>query len=318
MAKAKKYCVLSQLKVKSKKDVKSLWAHNARLYTPRNSNPEDHYLNEYMIGRESDSYMDIFDRIVKEKNIKVKNNPTNPQNNSVLMLEYVTKFSYGTQIDLEAWKKQNQKFFEDTFGKENVISMIVHYDEASPHIHTVIIPTVKKKKKYKDGSTKEYWALDAKHFTGGYSAINGMVNRYAEYMKPFGLEKGKASKRDVARNEDIMKFYQEIDESANFQLPKASPDENVLNYIKRATPIIQEAAMNYIKKAYRWKKEMHDMELEIEEQKPLFEWASNLKDKGLIRRLLKLSEKELDALLPKEEVAEEELDVDISQTSTHR
>ena len=32
------------------------------------------------------------------------------------------------------------KFFEDTFGKENIISAVVHLDEATPHMHLCFVP----------------------------------------------------------------------------------------------------------------------------------------------------------------------------------
>lgn len=230
------YCVLSQMKITSLPQMNALFAHNARHYTPRNCNPEEHYLNEFMVT--SKSYKEMFEFLINRYHVNVKRN-------SVLALEYTSKFTPGTRIDLNRWKEENRRFFEDTFGKENVISMIVHYDEHSPHIHTVVIPLVKQVKRYKNGSEKEYYALNAKKFTGGPAAMRELQVSYADYMKIFGLKKGKKVKSDKARHEDIAQFYQEITHSANLTLPEPMESERTDEYIQRVTPMLRRESMNY-------------------------------------------------------------------------
>lgn len=287
------YCVLSQMKVKSLAQLKALYAHNAREYTPRNCNPEEHYLNETMISNKS--YVDLFLSLKKKYNLK-------PKSNSVYALEYTSKFSEGTKIDLDEWKKQNQKFFEDTFGKENVVSMIVHYDEHSPHIHTVVIPIKKSKKKKKDGSEEEVYSLCAKDYTGGKKAMIDLQNSYAEYMKPFGLKKGKSTQDSKARHEDIMEFYKEITHSANLTLPPPSAEETIQNYIKRVTPGLREESMNYQRIIRKWKRELHEKELVLDKYKDLIKWADKIENEALINHLLQHNPKQLEELLHKSEV----------------
>lgn len=283
-----KYCVLSQMKVTSMAEMKALFAHNARKYTPKNCNPEESYLNEYMLSTES--YVELFNRLIKTYGVK-------PRSNSVLALEYVSKFTPGAQIDLEKWKKKNRNFFEDTFGKENVISMIVHYDEHTPHIHTVVIPLDKKIKQRKDGREEEHWSLNAKKYTGGKAAMCALQSSYASYMQEFGLKKGTTVKAGKAGHEDIKKFYKDISYAANFRLPDSVPEESVGEYIRRVTPLIQEESMNYQRMIRKWRKELHEAEVMLEEQKPLAQWAGKLEDKGLLLRLMELSEEEIRELL---------------------
>lgn len=282
-----KYCVLTQLKVTSLAQMKALYAHNAREYTPTNCNPDLSSLNESMMPQRH--YNDIFKDIIIRKKIKVRKD-------AVLALEYTSKFTPGTRLNLDQWKEQNRKFFEDTFGKENVVSMIVHYDEHSPHIHTLIIPTVKRTKTYKDGHTKDYYALSAKSFTGGNIAMKKLQTTYADYMKPFGLKKGKKTKKDKASYEDISKFYKEISHSANLTLPKPTDTETIDEYICRVTPALREESMNYQRLIRKWKKDAHEKEIQLEEYSALIKWAERLKDTSVLETLMSLSKEELVAL----------------------
>ena len=291
------FCVLSQMKVKSLAQLKALYAHNAREYTPRNCNPEEHYLNETMISNKS--YVDIFLSLKKKYGLK-------PRSNSVYALEYVSKFSNGTKLDLDEWKRLNQKFFEDTFGKKNVVSMIVHYDEHSPHIHTLIIPIKKKKKKKKDGTEEESYSLCARDFTGGKKAMLDLLTTYAEYLKPLGLKKGKATPDSKARHEDIMEFYKEITHSANLTLPQPRAMESTQDYIKRVTPGLREESMNYQRIIHKWKRELHDKELVLDKYKDLIAWANSIENEELLNHLLLHNPDQLEELLNKSKVKRKE------------
>lgn len=281
------YCVLTQLKITSLAQMKALYAHNAREYTPYNCNPDLSSLNESMMPQRH--YNDIFRDLIAAKGIKVRKD-------AVLALEYTSKFTPGTRLDLDQWKEQNRKFFEDTFGKENVVSMIVHYDEHSPHIHTLVIPMVKRTKTYKDGHTKDYYSLSAKSFTGGTIAMKKLQASYAEYMKPFGLKKGKKTKKDKASYEDISTFYKEIKHSANLTLPKPTDTETIDEYICRVTPALREESMNYQRLIRKWKKEAHEKEILLEEYAAIIKWAESLKDTSVIKTLMALPKEDLISL----------------------
>lgn len=282
------YCVLTQLKITSLAQMKALYAHNAREYTPHNCNPDLSSLNEFMMPQRH--YNDIFKDLIYKKKINVRKN-------SVLALEYTSKFTPGVKLDLAQWKEQNRKFFEDTFGKENVVSMVVHYDEHSPHIHTLVIPIIKKTRAYKDGHTKDYYSLSAKSYTGGAVAMKKLQTSYAEYMKPFGLKKGKVTKKSKAAYEDISTFYNEIKHSANLTLPKPTDTETIDEYICRVTPALREESMNYQRLIRKWKKEAHEKEILLEEYAAIIKWAESLKDTSVVKNLMDLPKKELISLV---------------------
>ncbi len=42
---------------------------------------------------------------------------------------------------LDAWAKDSCGWLQKTFGKENVVSAVLHLDEKTPHIHATVVPT---------------------------------------------------------------------------------------------------------------------------------------------------------------------------------
>ena len=79
----------------------------------------------------------------------------------------------------ESWKQANWDFACREFGgSENIVRFSIHRDERTPHIHCVVVPITP------DGR------LSAKHYRHGIVKLQGYQNKYAEAMKPFGLERG--------------------------------------------------------------------------------------------------------------------------------
>lgn len=44
---------------------------------------------------------------------------------------------------LDEWCKDSLEWLQDTFGKENIVSAVLHLDEKTPHIHAALVPIVK-------------------------------------------------------------------------------------------------------------------------------------------------------------------------------
>lgn len=64
---------------------------------------------------------------------------------------------------LDDWCKDNIEWMQSTFGKENVVSAVLHMDEKTPHIHGTIVPIVtgetrkaREKKKKDDPGKRKY------------------------------------------------------------------------------------------------------------------------------------------------------------------
>ena len=66
---------------------------------------------------------------------------------------------------------------------DNVLSIVVHYDETTPHIHALVVPL--------DATGK----LNAKSFTNGRAAMRDMQTDYAKLVKHLGIERGTEGSR---------------------------------------------------------------------------------------------------------------------------
>ena len=60
---------------------------------------------------------------------------------------------------LDEWCSDNLKYLADTFGRENIVSAVLHMDEQTPHIHATLVPIVRgerKRKKKEEQVRKRY------------------------------------------------------------------------------------------------------------------------------------------------------------------
>jgi hypothetical protein len=105
------------------------------------------------------------------------------------------EFFNGNEIDdkLEAFCKQSQKFIKERFGKENIMSMDIHLDEKTPHIHFVIVPITKDNK------------LSAKTVCGNRKDYQNLQDEFALKMKDLGLKRG--IKGSNAKHIEMREFY---------------------------------------------------------------------------------------------------------------
>lgn len=76
------------------------------------------------------------------------------------------------------WVKDNRRFLADIYGEENIVSMHLHLDEKTPHLHAIITPITK------DGR------LSCKAFVDGKKDLSAQQTKYAELMKKYGMERG--------------------------------------------------------------------------------------------------------------------------------
>ncbi len=83
----------------------------------------------------------------------------------------------------QEWIRENKRFIEDIHGKENIVSIHCHFDEATPHLHAVVVPLTE------DGR------LSAKEFVGSPRLLQNMQSEYAEKMAKFGMSRGQENSR---------------------------------------------------------------------------------------------------------------------------
>jgi len=76
-----------------------------------------------------------------------------------------------SQEEQRAYFSHAYQFFEDNFGKENIISAVVHMDEATPHMHLCFVPITPKGR------------LSSKDVIGGPQGLVKWQDRFYEHMR---------------------------------------------------------------------------------------------------------------------------------------
>lgn len=128
---------------------------------------------------------------------------------------------------LDEWCEDNIKWLQDTFGKDNVVSAVLHMDEKTPHIHATVVPIVsgerrkeREKKKWETkpeqgkSTRKKYRKKPAD--TVRLCADDVMTREnlkyfqdsYAETMQKYGLQRG--IKGSDARHISTPQFYRDL------------------------------------------------------------------------------------------------------------
>lgn len=119
---------------------------------------------------------------------------------------------YWEKERLEAWVPQASKWLEQTFGKDNVVSSVLHLDEATPHISAFVVPIV---------STDRGDKLSAKHWCDGRKALAKLQDSYADTVKEIGLRRG--IRGSTAKHVRISQFYGSMNSSVPFKLVRIQP-----------------------------------------------------------------------------------------------
>lgn len=118
---------------------------------------------------------------------------------------------------LKAWCADNLAWLRKTYGADNLVSAVLHMDEATPHIHATVVPIVtgerrKARDKKTDGATKRKYRV--KSATRPRLCADDVMARpklkeyqttYAEAMAKYGLQRGIDGSE--ARHVTTQEFY---------------------------------------------------------------------------------------------------------------
>lgn len=117
--------------------------------------------------------------------------------------------------ELDNWCEQSVEWMQETFGRENLVSAVLHMDEKTPHIHATVVPivtTARRKKKAEDCVQKYY----RKKVEGARLCTDDVMTQaklkhyqtsYADAMQSFGLKRGIDGSE--ARNISTREYYTE-------------------------------------------------------------------------------------------------------------
>jgi uncharacterized phage infection (PIP) family protein YhgE len=177
---------------------------------PENANPLRSHLNQYIVQHDHNIGKTIDKRIEEGYT-----GETAIRKDAVKAVSIVLTGTHERMIELEKtgrlgeWVQSNQEWLNTRYGKENVVSLALHMDELTPHLHAVIVPLTVQGR------------LSAKLILGQKVQMREMQTDYARAMKPFGLERGKEGSR--AHHEDVKEYYKRLKED----LPKVTEEVEV-------------------------------------------------------------------------------------------
>ena len=195
-------------------------AHIARTKMPPNAIPELTYLNEELVEF-SEGVADRTEAI--NHRLEHAGLTRKIGTNQVRVIRVMLT---GTQEDmkriaqegrLKAWCADNLEWLRQTFGAENVVSAVLHMDEATPHIHAAVVPIVTgERRKFRKMKTDE---PDKRRYRTKSSArprlcaddvmsrikLKEYQDTYAAAMAKYGLQRGIDGSK--ARHVTTQEFY---------------------------------------------------------------------------------------------------------------
>lgn len=223
------YAILTVNRIGRSRDLRSRFGHNALTESDglRHFSHTTEVRNRVLVP--CNDIMDAYNKRVEEaksiheeKGTKMRK-PRLLGSDDLLALEVLTTYSNEAEVDVDSWSIKNIAFLSDEFKKENILSSVLHLDETTPHIHTLIIPINNKNN------------ICIRDFLNGKYELQNMQNRYADAMKEFGLSRGYRNAKPTAEN--ISKFYAEIKNIEDYKLPECSTMEELK---KEAEEVIRE------------------------------------------------------------------------------
>lgn len=118
---------------------------------------------------------------------------------------------------LDEWCDDNLKYLADTFGRENIVSAVLHMDEQTPHIHATLVPIVKgeRKRKKKEEQVKKRYRkkpTDAARLCADdimtRAKLKSYQDTYAQAMSGYGLQRGIDGSE--AKHISTRKYYRDL------------------------------------------------------------------------------------------------------------
>lgn len=189
-------------------------------FIPKNADPSRTHLNRELLS---------FPDGVKDRNGAIKNRLANAGlkrkigKNQTTHLCAILSGSHDQMMKIQQegrlseWINANIRWLEDTFGKENLVSCVLHMDEKTPHLHATIIPivTTERKRREREGQKKYRTTKGGPRLSADDVMHRSMLTKYQDSygkaMKGFGLERGVVG--SVAKHISNSTYYKQKMES---------------------------------------------------------------------------------------------------------
>ena len=189
-------------------------------FIPQNADPSRTHLNRELLS---------FPNGVKDRNGAIKNRLANAElkrkigKNQTTHLCAILSGSHDQMMKIQQegrlseWINANIRWLEDTFGKDNLVSCVLHMDEKTPHLHATIIPivTTERKRREREGQKKYRTSKGGPRLSADDVMHRSMLTKYQDSygkaMKDFGLERGVVG--SVAKHVSNSDYYKQKMES---------------------------------------------------------------------------------------------------------
>lgn len=218
------YCVFRFEKASSASVLRQMYNHHYRISDVPNADKDRKEFNDERIRPEGD-YVQAFREKLRDLDYYRDHDF---RKNGVMAYDIVLTYSASAvgSLDVEKWKEKNIEWLQQTFGENNVVSVVFHYDEAAytekgvVHGHAVVIPVDDKGK------------INAYHYTGSREKISILQDSYALAMKPLGLERG--LRQMPMQHKTIRHFYADLNNAIyGVDIPERNSGETPEKYVER-------------------------------------------------------------------------------------
>jgi len=143
---------------------------------------------------------------------------------------------------LDDWCRDNMEWLRKTYGKENVVSAVLHMDETTPHIHATVVPITtgeRRKAKQEQSTTKKKYhkkSIDNVRLCAddvmSRVKLKEYQNSYSQAMTKYGLQRGIDGSE--AKHVSTSQYYRELLSQTE------SVQENIGNLLQQQERVIQE------------------------------------------------------------------------------
>jgi hypothetical protein len=93
----------------------------------------------------------------------------------------------------QSWQESTMEWLHERYGKENVVNVVLHLDEQTPHVHAIVVPIDERGK------------LNCRAYLGGREKMKQMQTDFAAKMAPLGLQRGVEGSK--AEHQEVKRFY---------------------------------------------------------------------------------------------------------------
>lgn len=240
------YAILRIQKHSSVSSLKRSGKHAYREQDTPNADPERTPYNHKRGARTSDDLVSAVQARVDLATVKATGT-----DKPVIAVEYMITaspefFKTATPFQIELYLDKARLWLEEKHGKDNVVALVRHNDEKTPHLSAFVVPLVEHQESTRKRSvivgkdaqgkpireTRTYATpasinLSAKHFFGDAKALSEMqTDFHSKVALQFGLERGIEGSK--AKHQTVQRFYAGIEKAGMIDIPEIPKEKLVL------------------------------------------------------------------------------------------